>query len=147
MKRIFSALLAALLLFSPCVRVSAEEPSTSARAAFLMESGGTVLYEKNADEKLPMASTTKIMTALVALETLDSDAVVTVRPEACGIEGSGIRLTAGNRVDIRSARNRIFSALPFRPPERMGDLSIGPPTPRHFCGIRTAKAGPRQTWL
>ena len=51
-----------------------QPPATSARAMALYEpESGTFLAEKNADERLPMASTTKIMTALVALETLPLD--------------------------------------------------------------------------
>ncbi len=103
MKRTLALLLAALLLLLPCasVPVSAGAPGTSARAAFLMEAGGAVLYEKNADERLPMASTTKIMTALVALDCLDPDALVTVPPEACGVEGSSVYLSPGEKLTAR----------------------------------------------
>ena len=46
----------------------------SARSAILIEKdSGRVLFEKNSDEKLPMASTTKIMTAAVALESQELD--------------------------------------------------------------------------
>ncbi len=49
---------------------AAGEIEVTARAAVAMEGEtGRVLYEKNADEVLPMASTTKVMTALVVLET------------------------------------------------------------------------------
>ena len=47
------------------------EPSVSAKAAVLMTAdNSTVLYEKAAEEKLPMASTTKIMTALLTLDEI-----------------------------------------------------------------------------
>ena len=70
------------------VRVS---PSVSAQSAILMEAeSGEALFEKSADTRLPMASTTKIMTALAALEHASPETVVTVPREAVGIEGSSI---------------------------------------------------------
>ena len=47
-----------------------------------------------------MASTTKIMTALVALEQYDLQETVTVRKEWCGIEGSSIYLRAGEQLTV-----------------------------------------------
>ena len=68
--------------------------TTSASAAILMDAeSGRVLYEYNAHEPRLIASTTKLMTALVALESGHSlDEVVTVAPEWAGIEGSSIYL-------------------------------------------------------
>lgn len=62
---------------------------------------GTVLYEFNADEKLPMASTTKIITALIICEDCDPDTVVTVPDKAVGAEGSSIYLKKDEQIDIR----------------------------------------------
>lgn len=66
---------------------------------------GKVLYEKAADEKAYPASTTKIMTALVTLETLmkyDSpiDQLIEVPQCAEGVEGSSLYLKAGERISI-----------------------------------------------
>lgn len=70
--------------------------STSAEAHLLMEaSSGAVLARKNADTRLPMASTTKIMTALVAIRSLPLDTRVTVTEEAVGVEGSSVYLVKG----------------------------------------------------
>ena len=84
------------------VKASTEgDISISAHSAILIEqSGGEVVWHKNADEKMAMASTTKIMTALVALEMSGVDEIVTVPPEACGIEGSSIYLFAGERITM-----------------------------------------------
>lgn len=69
------------------------ELSVSARSAILIEEkSGKVIWSKNADERLPMASTTKIMTALVAIENSDVSEAVEVSPMAVGIEGSSIYL-------------------------------------------------------
>ena len=82
---------------------TAQPPATSAQAMALYEpESGTFLAEKNADERRPMASTTKIMTALVVLETLPLDGVISVPPEAVGTEGSSIYLYMGEKVTIRT---------------------------------------------
>jgi len=80
---------------------SEERPRTSARSAALYEArAGLALIEHNANERLPMASTTKIMTALVALEEASPDTVVTVPAEAVGIEGSSLYLREGERFTV-----------------------------------------------
>lgn len=80
------------------VRVS---PSISAQSAILIEAeSGGVLFEKSADARLPMASTTKIMTALVALEHASPEKVVTIPREAVGIEGSSIYLFEGEQLTL-----------------------------------------------
>ncbi|MBQ7315005.1 MAG: D-alanyl-D-alanine carboxypeptidase [Clostridia bacterium] len=80
---------------------SAETPTTSARSAALYEpSRGTFLMTKNANLRMPMASTTKIMTALVALEDCDPSTVVTVPKEATGIEGSSLYLKEGEQMTL-----------------------------------------------
>ena len=66
-------LLAAALLLLPC-RAEAEEVGTSAKACVIIdEACGRILLSHNADIALPMASTTKVMTALLALEHGDLD--------------------------------------------------------------------------
>lgn len=76
-------------------------PSTAARGAVLMEvETGRVLYEKNPHEKMPMASTTKIMTAILALEKGNLSDVVTVSRNASGVEGSSIYLAVGEQLTL-----------------------------------------------
>ena len=78
------------------------ELGLSARAAALFEPvSGTFIYEKQADVKLPMASTTKIMTALIALEECGLDELVEIPDEAVGIEGSSIYLAKGDTVTVK----------------------------------------------
>ncbi len=73
----------------------------SAAAACLIEAkSGEVLYAKNADERRGMASTTKIMTAILAIEALPQDTVVTVSDACCHIEGSSLYLRAGERLTL-----------------------------------------------
>ena len=77
--------------------------SLSAKSAILIEGqSGEVIYEKNACEMLSMASTTKIMTAIVALESgCDLDKKYKIPPEAIGIEGSSIYLTSNEELSLR----------------------------------------------
>lgn len=82
-------------------------PEISAAQAILVDGKtGNVLYERNADEKAYPASTTKIMTALLVLETLEQydspvDQKVTVPREAEGVEGSSLYLKAGERINLQ----------------------------------------------
>ncbi len=95
-----------------CIRVSAAEGDnivTNAKAAVLIEAEtGRVLYSKNADVKLPMASTTKIMTAILSLESGDPDRKFTVDPEAIKVEGSSMGLLEGDTV---SKRDLLYGML------------------------------------
>ena len=68
----------------------------NARAAVLLEAGsGEVVFGQNEDARLPMASTTKIRTALVALEALPLDTPVKITAASVGVEGSSVYLVEG----------------------------------------------------
>jgi len=60
-----------------------------------------VLYEKNARIRKPMASTTKIMTAIVAIENADLEEIVTVSKRAAEVSGSEIHLKIGEKLKLR----------------------------------------------
>ncbi len=73
--------------------------SVGAKSALLCTSDGLLIYEKNADVPLPMASITKLMTVICALEAInDVKAEVLVPDKAIGIEGSSVYLAKGERV-------------------------------------------------
>ena len=79
-----------------------EEVKTSARAAVLIErNSGMVLLCHNENEPLPMASTTKVLTALLALEKGNLDDVVTVGRNAYGVPGTSIYLDLGEQITLR----------------------------------------------
>ena len=101
MKRLLAALLALALAALPlCVR--AEEVGTSATACIIIdEATGRVLLSHNADAPLPMASTTKVMTALLAIELGDLDAPVTCSRNAFGVPGTSIYLAEGETLTLR----------------------------------------------
>lgn len=76
--------------------------SANAGAEIAMElTTRTVLTESNADKRMPMASTTKIMTALIIVEDCDLDEEITVPDAAVGVEGSSIYLKKDERIDVR----------------------------------------------
>lgn len=75
---------------------------TTAKGCIVMErNSGRVLYEHNADEHLPMASTTKIVTALTVINNANLDDVVIIPRQACGIEGSSVYLREGEKLTVR----------------------------------------------
>lgn len=74
---------------------------SSARASVLYQPDtDSFIYKNNENERLPMASTTKVMTALVAAESLPLDKTVTVPIEAVGVEGSSAYLKEGERITV-----------------------------------------------
>ena len=101
MKRIL-VFLTALALFCPvCCAEEVSPPVISAESAILMDAGsGRILYEKDAYSRRLIASTTKLMTALVALEsTPHLDKVITVKPEYQA-EGSSMYLKVGEELTL-----------------------------------------------
>lgn len=77
--------------------------STSAASAALMDAdSGRILYAQNADARMLIASTTKIMTALVAIEEGDLSRTVRVSREAAYTEGSSMYLAEGEQVTLET---------------------------------------------
>lgn len=100
MKKIIAVVLLTAFVFSFCIPCSAL--GLSAYSAVLIEAdSGRVIFEKNASERLSMASTTKIMTALCAVENAQLDKRIAVDNSAVGVEGSSIYLKKGEHLTIR----------------------------------------------
>lgn len=99
MKRCLAALVAVLLLL-PTAGAESARPELSAAAAILVDAdSGRVLYEKNAHEKRLIASITKLMTALVAVESTPNLAQeVTVERADTLTEGSSMYLRIGEKI-------------------------------------------------
>jgi len=73
----------------------------SAKSSIVMEvKTGRILYANNIHEKRPMASTTKIMTALLAIEKGDFNSIVKIPREAVGVEGSSIYLRPEEEISL-----------------------------------------------
>lgn len=112
MRHLISLLLAALLpvsAFSP-IEETDDRPSVHALSAVLMAESGEYLYEQNAAQKLPIASTTKLMTALVVVESCGLDDPVEILPEYCGVEGSSMYLRPGERYSVRELLTGLLLA-------------------------------------
>ena len=106
-----------------------EGPYVSAEAAVVMEaSTGTVLYAKNMHEKLYPASTTKLLTTLIAYEELPEDAVITVSPSAVDSvpwDGSNIGLDAGEYLGLEDMIYGVMVASANEGANALGEAVSG----------------------
>lgn len=118
LKNIIAMLIAATILFASVFQVSAGEltivedeekqalpiPDISAASAIVMDAkSGAIIYEKNAHAQMPMASTTKIMTALLSLESGDIGREVVITQEMLAYDEAGstkLGLVAGDRITM-----------------------------------------------
>ena len=97
MKKTIAVLIAVLILFCP-IHIAAQ---INAEAYVLTDAGsGKILSSKNENERHEPASTTKILTALVALENAPLDSIFTVSEKAAAVEGSGIGIEAGEKISF-----------------------------------------------
>jgi D-alanyl-D-alanine carboxypeptidase/D-alanyl-D-alanine carboxypeptidase (penicillin-binding protein 5/6) len=92
---------ALLLFYADGLTVQAAPAVSSLSAVVYEPESGLFLYEKDARTARPMASTTKLMTALLTVENLDPNAIVTVPTAALPVEGSQIGLKAGQETTVR----------------------------------------------
>jgi len=107
LKKLLIFCLTALLLVIPVKAV----PATGAQAMILLHGpSGRVLASHNADKRLPMASTTKIMTALLALECCSPEDEVEIKEEWTGAEGSSMYLRAGEICTVRDLLHGLMLA-------------------------------------
>ncbi len=91
--------------------LSTEEPTTNAKSIIAIDRKTlSVLYEKNAYSKVPMASTTKIMTCIVALENSSLNDIVTVSKKSASVHGS----TLGLITDMQISMNDLLYGLMLR---------------------------------
>ena len=99
MKRTFSLLLFAVLMVSAS-RSAFSSTTIAAKAWILIDENDLVLTSKNPSAKLPPASTTKLVTAMVALDHLDPAATVTVSKKAKATRSGRPRLQAGEELTV-----------------------------------------------
>lgn len=123
LKRLVAVMLAVLLVLAPVVARAIVEPLEStlpfemdAVSVMLLDARtGTVILEKNADEKRPVASVTKLMTILLVLESLDAgkitlDDQVTVSAAAAGMGGSQALLDANSAYPLSELLKSLIVA-------------------------------------
>lgn len=90
-----------LLAPTAVVQAAPAPPGLSAEGAALIDvESGRILYSKNGSKKMRIASLTKTMTAIVAIEMGKLDAQITVPPEGVGVEGSSIYLKKGEKLTL-----------------------------------------------
>lgn len=83
-------------------QLNTNPPKLNSRAAIIFDrESKTVIYDKNINEKRAMASTTKIMTAIITLEQGNLDDVVEVSKKAANIGGSRLGLSTGDKIKLR----------------------------------------------
>ena len=109
MKRFLVLLLCFVLV---PLRAEASEPfAVAAKGAVLIDAEtGCVIFGQNENEPLPMASTTKVMTTLLALENADLSDLVTAGPNACGVPGTSMYLSEGETLSMEQLA-RLTDAL------------------------------------
>lgn len=107
MKRYITVIVSLVLLLYG-FSVSADDISISAKAAVLINADNMkIIYERNSDELLPMASTTKIMTALIVIEKFNASTEITVGDEVLE-EGTNMGLKPG---DILTAESLLYGLI------------------------------------
>lgn len=115
MKRIFRiislimcAFLCSIPYFSRNITATAEIVEGKAECVIEADSG-RILYEKRGDLRLPMASTTKILTAITVLEMVDNlQARISIPVEAVGVEGSSVYLQVG---DVYTVEELLYGLM------------------------------------
>ncbi len=91
----------ALLVPAKASAIIGDPPRVAARAALVMDAdSGTVIWERNADLELPPASTTKVLTAILALESDALGRSFAASPEACQTAPSKVNLLPGQRLNL-----------------------------------------------
>lgn len=139
MKRKGIAFVMAVCMLVSQVLIGCELPDVKAKGALLMEAdSGRILFEKNGYEVLPMASTTKIMTCIVALENGNLDDIVTVSKRACQAPPVKLKLQIGEK-------QRLGDLLYSLMLESHNDTAVAIAehvggSVEHFCEMMTAKA-------
>ena len=92
-----------LFLFTSVTGYASDLPEISAKSAVVISADtGEIVFEKNPYQKLPMASTTKIMTSILALEYGASEQYFTVTDEMVSVEGSSIGLLPNDMISLKT---------------------------------------------
>ena len=101
--RLSAAMLLVMMLLMMSLKITAEPAFVSQASAYaLIElESGKLLKGENVGLRLPMASTTKIMTAMIVIENCGTDEEVVIADEAVGTEGSSVYLCKGERMTVK----------------------------------------------
>ena len=124
---IFVLLFSAMTIYAFGEKKSTKTNVGAKSAALYLPETHTFLYSKNSDMRMPMASTTKIMTALVALENAELSDLVEIDYSAIGTEGSSAYLRYG---DVLSMEELLYALLL----QSANDAAVAIATAATFCG-------------
>lgn len=151
MKKILAILALGAALFPACTRAEDISPmetgtpfSISSPSVILMDAAtGQTIFEKNADDRRPVASVTKVMTILLTLEAVDEghiqlDDRVTVSPYASSMGGSQVFLDAGKRYPVRDLLKSVIVASANDAAVALGEHMAG--THEAFVGRMNERA-------
>ena len=100
-KKIIAFTVAFILIFPFGISASAQVDVSAQSAVLMCANNGKVLFNKNGTKQLSMASTTKIMTSLIALEAAVPETEITVTHEMVAVEGTSMGLVEGDSVSLR----------------------------------------------
>jgi D-alanyl-D-alanine carboxypeptidase (penicillin-binding protein 5/6) len=90
------------LLLTWQVALAEPNPFPDVARAYLVQVNGNTLWQKQADRRLPPASLTKLMTALLVIESLPLDSLVSISKAAAAETGSRLALEANSRFSVES---------------------------------------------
>lgn len=137
MRKLLALLVLAALVIPMSAR--ADQVGTSARACVIIdEATGRILLSSNETLPLPMASTTKVMTALLALEQGDPDSLVTCGRNAFGVPGTSIYLSEGETLTLTQMLYGLMLASGNDAATAIAEHIGG--TVENFCRMMTERA-------
>lgn len=94
---------------SPELAAAKTPPQLQAKAAFAFDpNSGTILFTSNFDERLPIASLTKLMTALIVVKSTDLEKVVTVKKFKTPIIGNSMGLLSGEKIKVKDLLSGVL---------------------------------------
>lgn len=136
-KAALAAVIFSLLLFFSCP-VSAYLDVQAKSAVLINAQTGEIIYSKDSDEQRPPASTTKMMTAILAIEFGELDKVVTISENAAATGEASLHLYSGDRLTLR---NLIYGALLKSGNDACVAISEAvAPSEEEFIGLMNLKA-------
>lgn len=105
--------------------VASLEDITAEAAFFVDTKTGEVLFEKNSEKRLPIASLTKIMTAIVALEKMPLDREIKISAQAAGMEPDKMFLEEGDVLTIKELMQGLFLVSANDASEALAESTTG----------------------
>jgi D-alanyl-D-alanine carboxypeptidase len=105
--------------------IASLEDITAEAAFFVDTSSGEILFEKNSEQRYPIASLTKIMTAIVALEKMPLDREINISDYAAGMEPDKMFLKAGDKLTVKELIQGLFLVSANDAAEALAESTTG----------------------